>query len=421
MILTSIISFLLKINLSNIFGEFFINDYLLNHNIQTKGGGVVNDLVTYWKYILLLKEDFFNLFNLTLGEDGVLFLNFPLHPLIFSQIGYLESIDSYLKSIFIISLFFPIIVYFTLSKRFKDLDKSILFLLSSLIYIFPVFQFTSIWGNNHITALIFFCSGIFFLNSFINTNFNKITYLIISIIFFALACYTRQTYVFFFVYLISYIYKKINFKNLLYILFFIFICSLPGFYFLFKNPLLFLVINQDITNFNSAILVSGSIILFYLIPFIIQSILNNTGNLKKKISDLLDKKKLFISFLITAICVFNFEYNSYAGGGIFLKISGYLFNNQFLVFPTAFIGIYFLLYFCENNLPKIILAILLLVTYSSGFFIFQKYFEPMFYIIFLNFFDKDKIIISIKKNNFIIIFYFCIYYVFTNYMYFLGL
>ena len=37
-----------------------------------------------------------------------------------------------------------------------------LILLCSLVYLFPVFQYSAIWGNNHITALIFFTIGIFF-------------------------------------------------------------------------------------------------------------------------------------------------------------------------------------------------------------------------------------------------------------------
>ena len=51
-IITLLISFLLKINLSNILGRFTYNPYLLDYNIQTKTGGVVNDLVTHWNYII---------------------------------------------------------------------------------------------------------------------------------------------------------------------------------------------------------------------------------------------------------------------------------------------------------------------------------------------------------------------------------
>ena len=420
LVLSSIISFQLKINLSNIFGTFFYNEYLLNYNIQTKGGGVVNDLKTHWNYILLLKEDLSNLLSLTMGKDTNL-INFPLHHIIFSQLSFIDSINKYLISNFIICLFFPIIFYFSLSKRFENSYKLNLILISSLIYIFPAFQYSAIWGNNHITALIFFSIGIYFYNVYNGDGPKKIKYLLISIIFLSLTCYIKQFYSFFFIYLIFDLYKNINFKKFFWILIFIFTCALPGIFFLKQNPLLFLGIKQNITNFNSAILISGSIVFFYLIPFIIQNILNFPGNLKDKLLNIYDKKFIFISVLIVFLCSLNFEYNSTVGGGIFLKLSYYIFNNQFLVFPTALLGIYFLLFYCEHKQSGFLLVILILITFSTGFFIFQKYFELMFFLIFLNLFDKKKIIISIKENNYVMIIYFCGYYLLSNYIYFRGL
>ena len=51
------ISFIYKINLSNIFGEIAPNAYLLQKNIYAKTGGVVSDLMTHWEYIQSLKSD----------------------------------------------------------------------------------------------------------------------------------------------------------------------------------------------------------------------------------------------------------------------------------------------------------------------------------------------------------------------------
>ena len=420
LIFSSIISFQLKINLSNVFGTFFYNEFLLNYNIQTKDGGVVSDLKTHWNYILLLKKDLGNLLNLTMGEDTNL-INFPLHHIIFSQLSFVDTLKAYLLTIFIVCLFFSNNIFFSLSKRFENLNKLNLIIISSLIYIFPAFQYSSIWGNNHITALIFFSIGIYFYNIFNSEKSYKIKYLLLSIIFLSITCYIKQFYIFFFIYLIADTYKKIAIKKFFWLLFLIFTFALPGIIFLYKNPLLFFGIKQNVTNFNSAILVSGSIVFFYVIPFIIQNIINYNGNLKDKIFSICDKKLFFISTLIVFLCSLNFEYNSTVGGGIFLKISNYFFNNQFLVFPSALLGIYSLLFYCEHKQSNFLLTILILITFSTGFFIFQKYFEPMFFLIFLNFFDKKKIILSIKENNYVMIIYFCTYYLLTNYMYFRGL
>jgi hypothetical protein len=420
LIITLLISFLLKINLSNLFGVFSYNEYLLDKSIETKDGGVVSDLRTHWEYIILLKEDLSNLLNLTLGVDTNL-INYPLHNLIFSQFGFINSLDSYLISVFTISFFLPIILYFSLKERFQIINKSNIVLICSLILVLPVFQYSAIWGNNHNTALIFFTLGIFYFNSFINSNFTKNSRLIISIIFFSLACYSKQFYVFFFIFLLIFLFKNLSFKRYLLFSIFILLISIPGIYFLILNPLLFYGIKQNTTNFNSSILISASIMMFYLIPFIIQNLINSYEDKKFRLITFYDKKFFLISLATIILCSLNFYYDGKIGGGAFLKLSHFLFDNHYLVFPTAFLGIYFLLYFSQNSIANYALVILLLFTFSTGYFIFQKYFEPMFYIIFLNFFDKNKIVQSIKKNNYVIIFYYCLYYFISNYIYFLGL
>ena len=161
--------------------------------------------------------------------------------------------------------------------------------------------------------------------------------------------------------------------------------------------------------------------MFYLIPFIIQNLINSYENKKFRLITFFDKKLCLLSLVITILCSLNFYYDGEIGGGVFLKISHFLFDSHYLVFPAAFLGIYFLLYFSQNSISNYALVVLLLITFNTGYFIFQKYFEPMFYIIFLNFFDKNKIIQSIRKNNYVIIFYYCFYYFISNYIYFLGL
>ena len=417
---TLLISFLLKINLSNILGTFTYNPYLLDKGIQAKAGGVVSDLITHWNYILFLKKDVSNLLILTLGDD-VNLINFPLHHLIFSQLNFIDTLNTYLISVLVISFFLPLILYYLLKERFGNLDNSTIIILSSLIFILPVFQYSAIWGNNHNTALIFFSLGVFHFNSFINTNFKKNSKLIFSIIFFSLACYTKQFYVFFFIFLLIYLINKVSFRKFIFISLFTILCAIPGVYYIILNPLLLFGLSQSTTNLNSAVLVSASMILFYLIPFVIQTIINNYNYHKFNLLYLFNKKIFVISIITSFLCSLNFIYNGNVGGGVILKLSYFVLNNPYLVIPFSFFGIYFLLYFSQNTISSYALVVLLLVTFSSGFFIFQKYFEPMFYIVFLSYFDKYKISQSIQKSNYIIFFYFIVYYILSNYIYFLGL
>ena len=352
-------------------------------------------------------------------NSGAKLINFPLHHIIFSKISFITSLKSYILFFFILSFTLPFIIYKTLQTRFESLDQSKIILLSSIIVIFPVFQYSAIWGNNHITALIFLGIGIIFYNKFLQDF--KLVNLIFSVIFFAFTCYTKQFYVFLFLFLIADIYNKIFLKDFIKVLILIFLCGLPGLFFVIQNPLLLFGFSQKVTNFPSSILISGSIIFFYLIPFIIQNFINLSGNLRSKLQFYLNTKILFLSAIILLLCIFSFKYNGSIGGGIFLKLSTLLTESYIIFYFTSILGIYFLYFFSNKNFSGLILATLLLITFSSGFFIFQKYFEPMIYIFFLNFFDKNLVLNSIKNSNLILIIYYTAYYIVLNYIYFFGL
>ena len=419
-ITTTILSFIFKINLSNIFGEYILNEYLLNFDIKTKTGGAVSDLSTHWNYINILKKDFSNLWTLKIGaNEGSKLLNFPLHHVLFSKLYFINDIKKYLISFYIISFFLPFIFYIILKDRYKELDKFIKIFLISIIFITPTFQYSAIWGNNHITALIFFSLGILFLNKFEVKNKNIFLYT--SLLFFTFSCYTKQFYVFIFFYLILFFYKRLELKRFISFLVITFLLSLPGLFYLINNPILLFGLNQNVTNFQSAFLISGSIIFFYLLPFILQSFINIKGNIVTKIK----LNFIFYKFLLALVVCFwfalNFNYDGNIGGGVFLKISRSYFQSNLIIFITAFLGIYYLLFYIEDNIEQIILALMLLSTFSSGFFIFQKYFEPMILIIFLSLMNKEKIKTSIKSNNYIFLIYYLSYYIMVNYIYFLGL
>ena len=164
--------------------------FIFNHDIS--GGGSASDFETHWKYIKILNSDFNNLFNIELGKDFKL-LNFPLHHLIFSRLDFLVSNkEIYLLSFFIFSLFLPIIFYLNCKILYKDVPFYKLLNLSFLVYLFPNFQSSAIWGNNHITALFFFLIGIFFLNKLkLKINESDRLNILLSLTFLTFASYTR--------------------------------------------------------------------------------------------------------------------------------------------------------------------------------------------------------------------------------------
>ena len=417
---SAIISFYLNINLSVITSNSGINEYLSELNIFTKNGGAVNDLQTHWEYIQLLKNDINNLFIYELGVDYKL-LNYPLHHLIISQIPFVNSnLKIYLLIFFIISLFLPVLFYKCLVIKYENISREKLLVLASIIYILPGFQYSAIWGNSHITALFFLLYSIYFILKLEKSNFERSKYIYCSILFLALAAYVKQFYVFLFPFYLLIIIKK-KAIPIHKVIIFISALGLPGLIFLIKNPVLLfgLRLNDiNITNFPSSILISSSIIFIYLIPFIFQYFYNNSINYRLLFLEILKKKSTILIITLVFFILYNyFYYESNIGGGIIYKISNIILDNNYIFLVSAYFGIFLILYYSGNSISNYFLSLSLLVTFSTGFFIFQKYFEPMFFILLLSFYDKKRIEKSIIPGINWIIFYFTTYYLALNIIY----
>ena len=355
-----------------------------------------------------------------MGKD-VKLIHTPLHHIIISQIFFLnDKIENYLFFYLCFSLLVPYLFYLNLREIFHDINKKTLILISSLIYILPAFQYSAIWGNSHLTALFFFLIGILFHLRLRKTNYDNTSNFILSIIFLSLAVYTKQFYAFFFFFIFLEFFIKIKFKLFLIISLFTFILSIPGILFVINSPILFIGLKQNTTNFASAILISSSICFFYIIPFLIQYFLNDFKNFREAFNKIIDIKIAIISFLILIICLPFFYYEGNIGGGIVYKILIGILNQKIIFFIFSFLGTYFIFFFTNKNVYSYLLTILILCTFSTGFFIFQKYFEPMFLIIFLLYFDHKKIGKIINNNNIITFSYYFFYYLLINYIYFFG-
>jgi hypothetical protein len=415
---SAIISFYLNVNLSVIPSNTGINEYLSEFNIFTKNGGAVSDLKTHWKYIQLLKKDINNLFSYELGVEFKL-LNYPLHHLIVSQIPIISSnLKIYLSVFFIISLFLPLLFYKCLIIKYENINKEKLLTLASIIYILPGFQYSAIWGNPHITALFFLLFSIYFILKLKKLNFKNNNYIYYSLFFLALAAYVKQFYVFLFPFFLFIILKKKTIPPIKIIIFLLTI-GLPGLFFFIKNPKLLFGLNTlNITNFPSSILICSAIIFFYLIPFIFQYFYNNPINYRLLFLEILKKKSTILIITLVFFILYNyFYYEGNIGGGIIYKISNIILDNNYIFFVSAYFGIYSIFYYSGNNIDNYFLSLLLLISFSTGFFVFQKYFEPMFFILLLSFYDKKRIEKSIIPGINWIIFYFTTYYLALNIIY----
>ena len=120
------------------------------------------------------------------------------------------SQENYLNFYFLFSLILPILFFICLNNRFPEIDIKKKIFISSLIYFLPNFQASAIWGNSHISSLIFFLLSIFFMINIENDSKKKIKQNIFFVVFFmACAAYIRQYYVIFFSIFVS----QYNFFN----------------------------------------------------------------------------------------------------------------------------------------------------------------------------------------------------------------
>ena len=369
-------------------------------------GGFVADYKNTWGYIEALKINVFTL-------PGSWTVHTPLHYIIISRLNLLFQNEIFLKIIFLnICLSIPTLFFFCLKIKYPKIDINNLVLLTLIIFIFPAFRSSVIWINAHATAMIFFLSFLYFFLIWEKREYeNRFSINIFCQIFFlALAVYSRQYYAYFYAYVMIIYFAKFSLVNFLKISFFVLIFSIPGFFLIFLEPKI-LKTTYDL-NFYNTILISSSIILFYLIPFYLlrwfeikKVIFKNTKNIKYLVL-------LILLLLITFFLSTKFNYNYKLGGGFFLKLSYLLFNNNILFLSSSVLGLIALVDLFKKDKNNLLLIIIFLFGFSS-YMIFQKYFEPIFFMIFLLMmnYNLTSNIISKIKNIYFLYLYFFMYFI----------
>ena len=181
------------------------------------------------------------------------------------------------------------------------------------------------------------------------------------------------------------------------------VCSLPALYYLFILNVNFLIattpgasLSETASldfNISNKILIVSSIILFHLIPFLIN---------KKFLSEFLKflKKNLILVFIFFLINIYFFDYLTvFTGGGIFFQISNLILNNNIIFYFLSFLSLLLLAYFFRYNFYNSVLYTLLILSNVQNT-IYHKYYDPLvmilFFLITVHYLPKK--FISNKKN-----------------------
>ena len=127
---------------------------------------------------------------------------------------------------------------------------------------------------------------------------------------------------------------------------------------------------------------------------------------------------LIFSLILFSVCVYFFNYNySYSGGGIFFKISYFLFNNNFFFYVIGLISILIFMPYLFINKENFLILVLILFN-NPQYTIYHKYFDPFLLIIFFSLFNFQISLKEKKIKNFITIYsYFFIFLLISNLKY----
>tara|TARA_B100001057_G_C22793864_1_gene928770 strand:- start:167 stop:1399 length:1233 start_codon:yes stop_codon:yes gene_type:complete len=277
----------------------------------------------------------------------------------------------------------------------KEFDKKIIFFLSCIIFLSPNFRANIIWVESSMFGLLFFSISLYYFLKNTKKFSEKNVYL--NILFLAIASYLRPSYClfsiyFFFEYITTY---KRNI-SLIRIILLNLILALPALYYVFILEIFFIKFGGLSTNYFNKIAIVTSIIFFHSIPFIFI----------KKVEKI-NYTLLVISVIVTSICIIFFDYNlSLAGGGIFLHLSNFLFDNNYLFYFLLPIFLYFLFYVILLDYKSNLLLIVIFLLLTPQYHIFHKYYDPIVFTVFLTLINFDIKKELYLKKGFILSSYF---------------
>ena len=145
-----------------------------------------------------------------------------------------------------------------------------------------------------------------------------------------------------------------------------------------------------------------------IFPIVIINLIYGNIKLKKTILPII------VSIITVLILSLNFEPVNWKGGGVSFMISQKLFNNYIYFYITSFITLSSFIYiFLEKKENFIILIILTIMFFSMQ--VYQRYYEPMFFIIFFTLIKTNLMNIFLRKfsASLYLLLYFVSYYLIT--------
>ena len=321
---------------------------------------------------------------------------------LFYKVGLSENI---IRLIFLhIGLFLPFIFYKCLELKYSLKENQNIIFFSCVVILSPSFWSLTIWPDSRIFGLLLFCVSIFYFLKF--NKEKKFKNVFKCIIFYTISSYLSPNFSVFSFFYFFYFFQFYKFgKEIIAIIIINLLLAAPAIFYIFSlDDLFFLktaipssnVDLKDFYNIENKILTISSIIFFYLLPFII---------IEKKNFNFKNIKILIFSFIFLLILFINFDYNyEFTGGGIFFKLSNYLFGNNILFFLSCFISFVIILNLIIKDKANLILFLLLIIA-NPQYTVYHKYYDPFLIILFTTLFNVTSNKNVIFKNKSLLVFY----------------
>ena len=378
--------------------HFFFNE-------DGTGGGARGDFEVTYGFILALQD------NLLSDPKDWTLVHTPLHFIILSFVTRIVSNTDLLRLLFcLFSSLIPIFFFLAITSPEKNKSlKTNIIILSSIILFIPSFRYASIWANDLITSLFFFVLSIYFFKKWeINQKkfIDKNSFF--QIFFLVLATYTRQYFAVFFLYFLFRYFLFFSYREFIKLFLICVISSIPVFYYTYLFPELLTGQHISYKAINYFVLGNSSIMSITLLPIIILNLIYRNINFKALLLPSL------LSFIIVVILSLNFDPFNWQGGGVNYMISNKVFNNNIFFYITSFVTLTAFIYISKENRENILILIILLFMFFS-MQVYQRYYEPMFFIIFFTLVKTNLIDIFYRKLAplLCLLFYFVIYYLIT--------
>ena len=352
-------------------------------------GGAMHDATYHFKISEEFNKNFYQTFLKYGGSDeGMGNRNSPVFWILLSFLNEYFSYDviRFLNTLVIFAI--AIIFYKTLLLKYKDIQRHILIILSSFIFLSPSLRTLAIWPYSLIWGLFFFTLSIYnYLKFENNLNFYKSVIILVNVI---IAAYIYPAFSVFFIFFFYEIIKELKKTQIIGLLLVSGILAVPSIIYIITKDFfnsfekaqgLNIPLSQSL-NLSNKILIISSIFLYFILPII------NFKEVFYKIKKINFIKIIFLAiFCFVNIYYFNFPNDNW-GGGFFHKVSNLFFNNNYLFFLSAFFSILIIYTIIEKRFKNYLLLTILIV-YNPQLTIYLKYFDPLIFIIFLSLFDFD--------------------------------